>query len=223
MPSETPTPSTALWKYDRLCERTDEVVDRYSGVYAQVATFETTLKPLTRSYRAQSDAVDLFEREARLLTKIGQTQIDLLKTFMRSWATTLSAHLGDFDVSPLVRPQVANDVIIQAKKLAQRLRYSLEHGLPSFDGTQALIDQLQQLIDRAEAAWAAAQQALAELQDKRAALRLMAAELNQALIAFRRVLRTLLGTKHRDYQKLRTRRIRQNDTDLGDPPTEPHA
>jgi hypothetical protein len=60
--------------------------------------------------------------------------------------------------------------------------------------------------------------ALAALQEKRRVVRELALELPNELVAFRRVLRVVLGSTHRDYQKLRAQRIQRGVIDEDDPP-----
>jgi hypothetical protein len=85
--------------------------------------------------------------------------------------------------------------------------------------SEELVNDLAAQAERARADWIAARDAIVRLQDLRAAVRATAQDFRKRLVALRRTLRAVLGTRHHDYQALRGSRV--FDTD--DEPLEPEV
>jgi hypothetical protein len=66
-------------------------------------------------------------------------------------------------------------------------------------------------MERASTAYQTQRDARVELQERRQRLREIAVLLDDELIALRRVLKKVLGTRHHDFQYLRVSRMRRED------------
>jgi hypothetical protein len=203
--------STSQWMLDRLAERTPEVVQRNEGKSELIAGFGATVAATAVEYRTQYASVTLLEKDVRRRTADAKPHVEALSAAASGWVLPLSEHLGNFDVLPLTRTDVPTDVTTQAERLIEHMRFATtgpETVLPYAD---QMVAHLQPLIESATQAHRAQQDALVELQERRRQLRLIGARFEDELIAFRRVLKKVLGPTHRDYKYLSPRRTRRDE------------
>jgi hypothetical protein len=130
--------------------------------------------------------------------------IGTLQRARRGCQAEATLALTDFDTSGLTNTEVAADVIAESRLLHGRLQARIREGDEVPHAAQHLAP-LAAAIGAAEAALAAVYAADSAAQQARDERHTAAVRLDDRLIAFRRIVRAVLGSAHRDYRRLRAR------------------
>lgn len=203
------TTTSPQWMLHRLAQRTDEVMQRNRDKSPLLNAFARTLLPKAADYARRYADVDLFEREARRLGAIARREVRELASFASGWALPLLPHLVDFDITSLSRSDVATDAILEAERFLESVHHAAERHEEVRPVIPDLTADVEPRIERARRADLAKLDALTDLQERRRALRTSGARFEAELILFRRALRKVLGSTHRDYHYLRAHRARR--------------
>jgi hypothetical protein len=122
---------------------------------------------------------------------------------IRSSVAILSHIVADFDPPHLEGTLDAPDRLISDGYKVVELFAKAGTSAPQHE---AMIAALTAALEKAEQSWTQAQAARVEVQRNQSVVREHALTLNKAMIALRRTLRTVMGTRHLDYQTLRVSR-----------------
>jgi hypothetical protein len=152
-----------------------------------------------------------------------------LQAIKQRWLPSLERDLPGFNTSGFTDSKVPEDAVAQSHELRSRVEGRVRDGaqLPYVD---TFLTSLTATEERVEAATRAAYEADTQAQQAADEHHAVAVELDDELIAFRKVARIVLGSRHRDYRKLRARLSRQelehdlepDDAD-GEQPAEPQT
>lgn len=174
-----------------------------------VATFERYRAALSSHHDRQTHAV--MSRQARTAA------VKQLQTTKRRILAALERDLPELDTAGSVDSNVPEDAIAQARDLEQRVdAHTRDTGDAAY--VQSLLAPLGAAIATAEAAARSCYGAETLAQHARDELRDLAHRLDSKLIAFRSILRSVIGPAHGDYRKLRSASSRQ-PTDKDAEPT----
>ena len=136
----------------------------------------------------------------------------VLRQTVQAWAAPLLRDLPGLDLGVFLAPNaVPDDLIETAGRLLTSLaaRQQSDTAPPAY--FERLVAEVQAARDAAITARNDAQDLLAQIQEHKAEVRRLAAEVQSGLVRLRQTLRAVLGTSHRDYQKLRHARGRGVD------------
>jgi hypothetical protein len=201
-----------------LAERVPEIVSRQVGAYPLLASFTATLVPLAAAFVERYDRLRRQHVSVRETLASGRQRVAELEAQLRILRSRLAADVEAFaegartgrSRSPDETFADARHVIETVSERSAALSYGAE-----------LIADFSAVLEGARTEWSAAQAALVELQMGQAELRAQNIALVHQLSKFRRMLRALVGTQHRDYQRLRPTRTKRGDEDDPDSAQEP--
>lgn len=217
MNSENETKNVVQWRLGRAARRAVRVVERHRDKSQVVAEYDATLAPKVSAYLALLDKVNAMTANQRRTLAEARARVAELYRAVATWLGLLARDMPEVDMGePDGDSRVLDDVMRRATTLIENVRLHGERGAQPLSYAQALTTELETLIARATEANRVAEDARAELQERRRDLRAIASGLHDELIALRRVLRSVLGSTHVDYQKLRLNRIRRSDEDPDD-------
>jgi hypothetical protein len=185
-----------------LTERAQRILGTHKGASPLIAVHEPTLVPASKGYLAAFQAVQLHRTAKSAVMRRGRTSVNELVEGVHGWLGIVEHHLPDFALDVELDRESPDMVFAYAENLIA----VIEEHRNELAFAPLLIEQVTALLVQARTDWAAAQQALGELQKLQQTLRELGVAMNRELVAFRRTLRNVLGTSHRDYQLLRTRR-----------------
>jgi hypothetical protein len=196
--------ATPQQKLLRLSGRALRVIQRHKERHELVAAFEKTLVPKTDIFTECYEQKAARKSAAKNLLKEGYVVTRDLHLEKNGWIDLLRRDVAEFDPEPYsTRSSVPDDVINAASGIIEFVRYYQEHSdRPLVYGSE-LLASLTILLESTQEKWEQAQDAMAKQQELEAATREAAVKLNDELKALRSVLRRVLGSSHRDYQKLR--------------------
>ena len=103
-------------------------------------------------------------------------------------------------------PRTADEVISMAKCVVTTVRDLQDREVSPLPDADRLIESLSQAIGEAQTQLDEARNAAADAQDHAQRIRDAATALQAELVSLRKVLRSLLGSRHVDYQTLRSER-----------------
>jgi hypothetical protein len=214
MPITAETLSIAYWKLLRVGPRAKSVVFRHQQE-PRVAPFAQTMPPLVDAFLEQHLELANLQTDAQTKNRQAASDAGVLTRELRHWVHLAVAHIPALDTTELSqRPSVLEHLVHQARILISQVQqHGPEHALSY---APALQTQLQTLIERAESSAAIADTAMSVLAARRAAVRETGAALYNQVLELRRDLRSLLGTQHRDYRKLRLSTLHKTDVDPDD-------
>jgi hypothetical protein len=223
----------------RLAQRALRVLERHGATHEVLAAIEESFRLVAEAFIKAYDQARTSKPHKALELRQGRVATKVLHTTLRSWLGWLARDFDDFDGSAFSsEPSTPDDVIADGERMVDFVaRHEATTGekLPYAD---KLIAEVSQALGAARKEWTEAQDAMVAHQELQAQVRALAGELQQNLVALRRTLRTVLGTSHKDYQKLRlakTSHLDEEDPEVvdgdgqpGDPipapdPTEPTA
>jgi hypothetical protein len=146
---------------------------------------------------------------------VGRQAVASLKLTMRTWRPLIARDLDGSGSEFDSRVSVPDDVIAAARHMVDRARNARINGEP--------LPYLPELEAAMVPAIAAADKEWGELQDELAAHQALLSETREAaqaleteLIALRRILAVVIGTNHRDYHRLRAKRITRSTSEGDD-------
>jgi len=198
----------------RLAPRCLRVLARHRGKEPGIAAFDASIGVRAPLFITAYDNARRFaKRRMEERTEAKGSLEDLLYK-VRIWAPQVARDIehviaGEFGENP----NVPDDTIGDAKVLIEHVTKRAEEGKEPLPYTEALLEDLGTALARAEAECDEAEAAQAELGALRKQVRETGRALEADLVAFRRVLRTVIGSGHPDYQKLRRERARAADAD----------
>jgi hypothetical protein len=196
--------TSAFWKLRRFGARALRVVQRHKAESTAIAAHEATLAQLTKPFAAAYDElVRLRAATADAVRALHATVRAWLPLAQRDVANIVSADFGG-------RPEVADDVIADAKDLLEQVKATAGGTLPY---QAACVSELERGIAAAAKAGAAAEAADARVGGLLKQLRDMAATLEAEVQAVRATLSARLGRRDPDLQKMRPRAVQEADAD----------
>lgn len=211
------------WMLRRLAPRALRIVNRRSTESPAIAAFLPTLVPKAEAFITAYDNAAKFLANWRKEMAEGRSAIAALLKAIQAWAPLLKRDIPGFDGSIYGdRPEVPDDVIEDGDRMASVIEeYRDASGNPLSYQKDALAE-LNPAVQAAMKEWAEAEAADSKYQQTFAAVRTMAAPLQQDLIALRRTLGAKVGRSDRDFQKLRVERAgwpdEEDDPNAPSPP-----
>jgi hypothetical protein len=217
----------------RLAKRALRIIQRHKERHELVAAFEKTLVPKTEDFNRCYEEKAARESASKKTLKEGYAVSRNLYLANNGWIDLLRRDVAEFDPEPYSsKSLVPDDVMNAASGILEFVRYYQEQSEEPLAYGSELIESLTILLQTTREKWARAQNAMAEQQELKAATRQSAVDLHDELKALRKVLRRVLGTSHRDYQKLRILHGRElavdedevsetTDTAISEMPTQP--
>lgn len=191
---------------ERFGVRAREGLERNVDASPLLPPFMTTLVPIVAAYSAVLNEVSALETETQRLNGLSREASDALSQDMRGWFALVGRDVPEFDEGQYPRTDVVDDRVNQSRRFIAFVAMYQAKAVQGLSYADELLARQVELADRAEAAKLEAKDAMVLLGARRRDLRASATQLNAELVAFRRVLRTVLGRGHRDYQALRLRR-----------------
>jgi hypothetical protein len=205
----------------RLAPRAIRVHERHRDKEPGLASFDTSLAVNAPAYITVYDDVRRYAKRRMEERTEAKAETTNLVYKIRIWGPQVARDIehvqaGEFGENP----DVPDDVIGDGKSLVEHATKRAEEGKEPLPYHDQLMEDLGGALAKAEAEWKEAEEAQADFRALRIKVREIGAALEKDLVAFRRVLRTVLGSEHPDYQKLRLERARtvDADDDPGAPP-----
>jgi len=204
--------SVPLWMLRRFAERAEGILGRHIEKDVALAGFEPRLGPSAQAFiEAHSAVRQALSRRDQFTRQQGDSAA-LLRTRMEIWIAALDRDVSGFDASAYRSSKsVASDVISHANDLLRvvvGLTESLAYG-------QQLIADITPLIASAKEKQAAAQDALANLQQLQSTQREQAGVFDRELSAFRAVLTKILGPRQLDVRLKRPTVVKREEKENG--------
>ena len=193
-----------------LTERALRVFVKYKDVHPAIAGFESTLVPAANGFTDAFKAVQSHRATKSRDLIQGHADVQKLVDGVRSWLGMVARDLPGFDMDVELEPGSPDRVIGYAENLVA----VIEHHKDALPYAAALLEHIGSVLVPARAEWERAQQALGDLQVMRRTLREQGIAMNRELVAFRRTLRTVLGTSNRDFQLLRASRAAADEASV---------
>lgn len=206
-------PAISTWKLRRLSSRALRVFERRKATEPAIAAFEPTLLPVADAFMEAYDKARAHRMSRAQAMGTGKGAIGELLRKMRAWTGLLARDVTAFQRGEYGdSPKVPDDVIHDAQNLVRVVRNRADEGAP-LSYQDGLIADLEPAIAAAQAEWGTAGTSSSTQSELLEEARKAADAFNTELIAFRRVLRALIGSSHPDYQKLRSARVTSPDAD----------
>lgn len=211
--------TTPQQKLRRLSGRALRIIQRHKERHEIVAAFEKTLVPKTEDFIRCYEQKAARESASKVTLDEGYATTRNLRLASNGWVDLLKRDVADFDTDRYSsQSTVPDDVMNAASGILEFVRYYQEHSEEPLAYSSELIESLTVLLQTTREKWEQAQDAMTEQQELKATTREAAARLHDELKALRSVLRRVLGTSHRDYQKLRVLRGRELTLDESEMP-----
>lgn len=199
-------------RLSRLAQRALRVLERHAPNHAVLQVIEPAFRETAEAFIASHDTVLSDGPRKRAELDEGRAAIDSLNRSLRSWVAWLGRDIQGFDPSEYTLNSVTpDDVLADARRLVHTLQAHQQSAATPLNYGDKLLQELTAALENARKEWTEAQDAITHDQERRAEVRALAGQVQKNLVALRRTLRTLLGTSHRDYQKLRLARSSQLD------------
>lgn len=204
------TPGSPIWKLEREASRGLAILDRHASKSPVIASFEHSLRPTAQRflelrqqvYRAEhADSLDLREANRSLVDAV---------TLLRSWVRRLNGDVPGVELGKFRQLEVPEDAVIAGENLLGFVKQLQESGkAPAY--ADNLVQTVTEALANLKQETQEAQDGMAHAQELRAEARELGVKLHRELVSFRRVLRTVLGSSHRDYQRMRSAQISHED------------
>ena len=196
-----------------IAGRAVRVVERQKALDVGVAAVAATLVPAAEAFMEAYDAVTQVQASQRREMKEGRSALVALVKRVRACVAMAHAAGLDFDSRELTGNVDAPDRLLSDANRVVALFTAAASASPQF---QPVLEALQSDTVKASEEWAHAQAERVDQQSRQAQAREYALAFQREVVALRRVLRTLVGTSHLDYQALRNARVRRPTEPLGD-------
>lgn len=210
--------SNPQWKYRRLAARALRILERTQALDTTLTAYNTTLKPAAEAYIKSYDRLRVLTKRRATEHREGKLAIHELARSVRAWAGQIQAldvvknlSVGDY----INTPDVPDDVIADAQAFMELLNDHDEVNPETVPYIAELREDMNLRLAKAELEWSEAEVASEEWQELVETNRTAQKALNAQLIAFRRNLAAIVGTKHPAYQSLRSSRISRMDQEDG--------
>lgn len=151
-----------------------------------------------------------------------EAAVQKLQQVKSACLSSLRLDLPDFDISGLIGSSVPEDVIADVRTIAARAEARVRDGETPSHLELIFASLAESLVETEEAASAAyeADTAAQRARDERYAAAVL---VDDRMIAFRATVRAVLGSRHRDYRKLRSRALRELLEEGESTPDEPET
>lgn len=204
-------PQTPRWKLERQAARGLAILDRHVGEDPAIDSFVETFKPVALEYLAAQHK--LYSRTPGNAIEMAESHeaIRQLERKIRVWLGPLERDIVGFSSGDYTQHlDVPEDIINAAEGLVHYVTELEATGrAPAY--ANDVVETLTAAVEHAKTQLHEARGDLANVQELRSHARELAVQLHKELVAFRRVLRNLLGDSHRDYQLLRTSQVSHGD------------
>jgi hypothetical protein len=161
-----------------------------------------TMVAAAEQYRAAQTVHHDRQTQAAVKRQHRTVAVEQLQTTKRRFLLAVGRDVPDFDTTGFTDSQVPEDATAQGRELHDRFEVYMREGTaPPY--AESLLTILAASVAAAEVAARAAYEAETQAQQARDDRKRAALHLDQKLIAFRNILRTVLGSRHRDYRTLR--------------------
>jgi len=195
----------------RVTPRALSILDRYSATDRLIASFATAVprdaalyNTTFEEHRAQGMVLGAANRRRA-------AAVSKLYDRTQGWLVHIYDAEGVNAAEYMARANVPEDVIAAAQRLVGTVPQLPESMLPPEEAA-AFLSDMNELIEAAEAAVAAATSAKVEQRRLAAGLSAAATALSETLQRFRKAVGRALGTKHSDYRSLQIRERRTTET-----------
>lgn len=206
----------------RAADRATHAWQAHRGKETTLDAQGATMAAAAEQFRASQTAHQDSMTQAALKRAERTMAIERLQPIRRR-ALSAAAELPGFDTTGFNDSSVPEDVLAQAREIRARIESRTREGT-TLPYAPQLLTSLIAATEAAEIAIRAAYQAETLAQQTRDDQRRSAVLLDDKLIAFRNILRTVIGSKHRDYRMLRvltTRTDNEANPEPLEPPTTP--
>ncbi|AKF09340.1 hypothetical protein [Sandaracinus amylolyticus] len=208
------------WKSRRLAPRALKVLERHKGSSPAVAVFEAPLGTAARAFVAAYTEAGAYKARWRVEMDEGRGSMLALKKEIDVWKPHVARERPGFDLAGIGdKPTVPEDLIEDAQALADELREVRGADGATVAWAAAAATSITEKASRAENETDEAAAADARYSSLLSQVREAQAVFDAELSRFRATLRSLLGSSHPDFQKLRVSRASSRDGD--DDPTGP--
>ena len=200
----TRKPYVPLKRLRRLAPRGLRVVERYRSL-------DPTLEVLAPDFvKAATEFEDAYDKPV-LMTRAQKFQqsrdcLEALRGKTVRWLAVLSRDRPEHAAGLRTLPRTADEVISTAKRVVTTVRDLQDREVSPLPYADRLIESLSQAIDETQTQLDEARNAAADAQEHAQRIRDAATALQAELVSLRKVLRSLLGSRHVDYQTLRSER-----------------
>jgi hypothetical protein len=202
-------------KHRRLSGRAIDVLERHKDDSVSIAAFEGSLPLAVDGYVTRYEQKIAIENENERLIAAAIFALGNLDEAGQNWVAILKKDLVNFEVEQFSSHSfVPDDVMNVAQRIIDLVKSYQESTENKLSYGSMLIEDMTTLLQTAKTAWKQVQEGKTALQELQSQTRAAAENLEKELVAFRRVLRRVLGSKHRDYQILR--RDRGKDIEVED-------
>lgn len=181
--------------------------------------YEVSLKPAAEAFISSYDALRISATTRSSELKQGHRAARALLTRMLGWVAHIDAHkaIDGFDRSGFGdSPDVPDDVISDAATLVDMVKTVLEQDPESVSFAEALLGELEPLLQAARIEWSEAEAARSTHQLQVAENQRNATQFAELLIGFRRSLARVVGRNHPDFQRLRAAKIDRTALEAGE-------
>jgi len=205
---------TPQWKMRRLDSRAARIVQRRAPQSPVIAAFLATLVPKANAYSAAYDKAAKFQANWKKEMAEGRSAIAGLVKLMQAWLPLLKRDIPGFDGGIYGdKPEVPDDVMEDGERLMSVIDEFRDGQGNPLAYQKAALDALGPAVQAAIKEWAEAEAADSDYQKAFAAVRELAAPLQQDLVALRRSLLATVGRADKDYLKLRAEQAGSPDED----------
>ena len=216
MTNATQNLSTPQSKLARACERAQHVFQAHRGKDASLDARGATMLPLVERFKAARAAHRDNQAHAVLKRQQRNEAVRVLQQGKRRWLPSLQRDLPGFDTTGFTESDVPEDAVASSRELRSSIEGRIRDA-GSLSYAEALTTSLIAAETQVEAAARAVYEADTRAQQASTDHQEAARQLDRELIAFRAVVRTVLGDKHSDYRKLRARATRDDLDDAQEP------
>lgn len=214
--------TTPQWKLRRLAPRALRVMKRRAASSPAVAAHMAQLGPQSEAYMAAYDRAVKYAMTMKKEMGEGRTAVAGLLKQMQAWVPLLLRDLPGFDGSIYGdKPAVPDDVLEDGERLLSVIDEARTARGEPLPYRQQAMDAIGAALTAAIKEWSEAEAADREYQKVYSDLRAQADGLQRDLVTLRRTLLAELGSKDKDYQKLRAERAGYPDDE--DDPAAPSA
>lgn len=204
--------SSPYWKLRRLADRVLRVHARRSGESGAIAAYGPTLLPKTATWIAAYDAARNAEAGWKKEMKEGKGATAALVKLVRAWLPTFARDVAGFTATDFVdRPEVPDDVFGDVGRLLEVAASANATWSASFE------TEVQPKLAAAETEWREAEAADGGYQRLLRQSREAAGAFDAELQLYRVTLAAALGTRDKDFQRLRADRAGDKDEDDTEP------
>jgi len=198
---EEARPNTPLYILRSMADLTGRIAARHANRGAQVTVPGQRAQDASARFAQSYDEVLRLDTSNNALKVASDRESRALAASAADWAVVFAYDITGTEPEDWKPTRTTADEVIRAAT-QMRADIATAHAANPIDGADAALQDLDTAIDRARTALAALKDGLALEQETRNTTRELAREYSTKLIAFRRALGRVIGTRHRDHRAL---------------------